>query len=119
VRQDPAEELLQLRAGDGKKRAELKVGSNKSVPLDGPGGEALDIRLRLHRGGSIASGILLRAWLKTSQEGVPCAEALVINWEEAELQVPHHLAPPPPSVNLTSTSFIAPISLVPAVVPAV
>lgn len=84
---------MQLRVGAAYRQTEVEVSSEKSVALDGPGGEALDIRLRLHRGGSTATGILLRAWLKTSQEGVPCAEALVLNWETAELQVPDHLDP--------------------------
>jgi hypothetical protein len=65
----------------------VEVSPDKGVPMESSGGEALDIALRLHRGSSASTGILLRAWLRTSQEGVPCAEALVLNWETAELQV--------------------------------
>jgi len=77
--------------GEGVKQAEAEVTPEQGVPLEGPGGEALDITLRLHRGTSTATGILLRGWLRTTQEGVPCTEALVLNWETAQLQVHAHL----------------------------
>lgn len=87
LRQDPVEELAQLRQGDPSRLSEVACSSEKSVPLEHSAGQALDVTLTLHRGAATASGLLLRAWLREAQEGVPCAEALLLDWEKAQLQV--------------------------------
>ena len=81
------DELNLLRRGMLHKQAEALCSSDSSIPLGGPPGQALDVTITLHREEAAASGLLLRAWLREAQEGVPCAEALQINWEKGLLQV--------------------------------
>ena len=87
LRQDPAQELELLREGKPVSTAEIPCSCERGVPLDGSAEQALDVTLTLHRGNAAASGLLLRAWLREAQEGVPCAEALLLDWEKSELQV--------------------------------
>ena len=87
LRQDPAQELELLREGEPVSAADIFCSCERSVPLDGSAEQALDVTLTLHRGSATATGLLLRAWLREAQEGVPCAEVLHLDWEKSELQV--------------------------------
>ena len=87
LRQDPAEELAQLREGSPSSQEEILCSCERGVPLQGSAEQALDVTLTLWRGDATASGLLLRAWLREAQEGVPCAEVLILDWEKSELQV--------------------------------
>ena len=87
LRQDPAQELTLLRQGSPSSHPEILFDSKRGVPLDGSAEQALDVTVTLQRGDAAASGLLLRAWLREAQEGVPCVEALILDWEKSELQV--------------------------------
>lgn len=87
LRQDPAEEIASLRQEKLLSESEFTLQEGSSTPLNKTNRPALDITLTLERGSASVTGILLRAWLRKAQEGVPCAEALVLDWEKAELKV--------------------------------
>ena len=87
LRQAPAQELELLREGKPASIAEVPFSGQRGVPLDGSAEQAVDVTLTLHRGDAAASGLLLRAWLREAQEGVPCAEVLILDWEKSELRV--------------------------------
>lgn len=87
LRQDPVDELAGLRTGECTTHTEIQCSAERSVPIDGSAEPALDLSITLHRGNAAATGLVLRSWLRQAQEGVPCAEVLVLDWDQSELQV--------------------------------
>ena len=87
LKQEPAEEVAALRQNRLLSQSEVLIDEGRSMPLQKSDSPALDISLTLERGEAAASGLLLRAWKREAQEGVPCAEALILDWNKAELRV--------------------------------
>ena len=88
LRQDPVDEINQLREGTAVEAAVLEVSSSAAVAIPGTESQALDVSLTLESDSSSACGVLLRSWMRPSQEeGVIDTQALLIDWDKSTLEV--------------------------------
>lgn len=88
LHQQAAPELSALRRDPSWAASQLQVGSSQSVAVQQVKGPSWFAGFTLQRGDASASGLLLRSWLyQGPEDGQACAAALLINWQESQLQV--------------------------------
>lgn len=81
-------EIDQLRSCSGQETSSLESDGQKSVPIPGTEPQALDVVLTLEQGTAAQSGILLRSWMRPSQEGGEMStQALLVDWQKSTLEV--------------------------------
>lgn len=81
------EEIAQLRTGKVSETLDVQLSPDHSTLVSSPSSGALDMEITFERGSSVAAGLLLRAWLSSSVGEPASAPALIIDWEQQQLQV--------------------------------
>ncbi|GMH42910.1 hypothetical protein BSKO_10832 [Bryopsis sp. KO-2023] len=80
--QEPAPEIADLRKGKRWHEIGLHLYPEESTPLEGVGGQSLDIELTIERGTSTAAGVQVRAW---ESDGENCL--ILFDWDTTTLEV--------------------------------
>lgn len=88
LRQEAAPELEGLRQQPSWSASSLEVPSGQAVQVQQVSGPSWYAEYTLVRGQAEATGLLLRSWLYQGPEmEVPCAAALLVDWQNSQLQV--------------------------------
>ena len=88
MHQEAAPELRALQQKPSWTAAEVQVSADQSVAVQHVHGPSWFAEFTLHQGDASACGLLLRSWLyQGPEERQACAAALLVNWNESQLQV--------------------------------